>query len=171
MLLDGLTGEPDVHYCVHTATFLRTSLDRARSRRLALALAKTPFAFSRTPSVAAPRFSSGHLPLDATRQMPVDRHLRLHEPEGGDCVVATAFSTVLVAGLPAQFVCTSICRGRASSRRGIVSFSTPFCRFAKILDVSKSALSENARAKRGSRISACCSRKPAGVGMTASASI
>ena len=59
----------------------------------------------------------------------------------------------------AQFVCTSICRGRASSRRGSVSFNTPFCRLAKIFDVSKSGLSENVRAKRDSRISACCSRK------------
>jgi hypothetical protein len=27
MLLDGLTGESDVHHCAHTATFLLTSLD------------------------------------------------------------------------------------------------------------------------------------------------
>ena len=34
MLLDGLTGEPDVHHCVHTATFLPTSLDTPSAVRL-----------------------------------------------------------------------------------------------------------------------------------------
>jgi len=56
------------------------------------------------------------------------------------------FSCHRCRSLRAQFVCTSIRRGRASSRRGIVSFSTPSCRFASIFDVSKSGLSENARA-------------------------
>src|SRR5471030_860149 len=49
---------------------------------------------------------------------------------------------------------TSMRRGRASSRRGMLSLSTPSLRLASIFDISKSELNENARAKRGSRISA-----------------
>jgi hypothetical protein len=39
-------------------------------------------------------------------------------------------------------------RGRASSLRGIISFSTPSCRFASIFEVPKWALNGNVRAKR-----------------------
>ena len=50
------------------------------------------------------------------------------------------------AGAYALPAVTSMRRGRVSSRRGIVSVSTPSRRFASILDVSRSGLSTKVRA-------------------------
>jgi hypothetical protein len=203
LLLDALTGEPNVRHCAHARMFLLMFLDfapraaadvwrqRARIHRGRLA-ARRQAARQQRPATA----------LGVTRQMPLSQQLCITpDPDQRDipsgtasplanrctgtaqvlivyprhhscvtsCIRAPPNRAVATSRPPPAFLlssllffrvqfCTSIRRGRASSRRGIVSIQHAVLQVCIDLRCVKVRAHRERAREWGSRISACCSR-------------